>query len=1532
MPPNNPSPPPDQPPGGPVPPKEEEGDALRRERAFLAARFVTLQSREPAPAAPAGGPAPGVGPGGRPDDPFGRARAFAAPREVVLGTRAPHAPALPGPEQPQPPAAVPPPAGVPPDPDFRLRLIREYRRRQRGRLRRRPPEAVPFEPPAPPPANNWIPIGPSGVRQGQAANRPVVSGRVTGIAVAPGGALVYVATANGGVWRSDDAGRTWRSLMDAFDLKPDTLASDTLSCGAIALDPTNPRRVFVGSGEGDGGAYFGVGPVVTTDGGDNWATEPVASGHPPLAGSAFYALAVDPGNPDRVVAGTREGTYWREPDGHGGFQWARKDMGAPTWVTGVVAARRNDATTFYAARWFGPVFASADGETWAPVGTDFPGGDVGRIGLAVRPDDPGVVYALVTRSSGAMQGVWRLDVGDNRWRPVDGVPMDLFGTDRFQGAYDLAIAVDPEDADLIYLGGSTRLAGGQWSGALYRCRVVGDGGGAGRTYVTAPDYIGADIHADVHTLRFTPGDRRSLWVGCDGGVFHAADADTAATFEARNAGLASLTMNHLGLHPDEDAVLFCGTQDNGTTRYTGEEVWLHSAPGDGGYVVVNWRTPLEVLRTYVTGILYRATDGGQGYDSWQDVSLPKAFQDDALFYAPLAGTPRNDAAPVEADLVAFGGGRPWLSTDFGDTWKSLPDNADSDALPTRVSALAFASAARLYVGTTAVATAAGATVGGNIYRFDRTGDAWARKQIDAPPLLLGPVTAIVVDRADASGQSIYVTLGGRRDYQHVWHFDGTTWEARSGPADNPGTRLMDVQHNALALDPDHPERLFVGRRHRRLALARRRPHLAALLRRPAGRRRARPAVPPPAAAAAGRHPRPRRLRVQHRRRLRPGRGAVRAAHPARPGPPAHRGRPAGPHPARHGGQPPGRAGRQGRPARPGGRLPDADQSDLLLPVCGRHCRRRRPGGDGRPGRRPGREPRVRSGTQPGGPARRRRARPAAAGPGDGPPARPAGGLRGPRAVRGAPRLGCLAGRGAGQRGRRAGRLPAGRGVRPVVRPAAAARRPPGPGRLLSAGPAAPRDRGPVYQLADERGCPDPWRAQGGPEGDSGRAPCTPMRMPGLPFLGRTTSRVLDTHPPARLTGDRPGRTGTRRRGRLPMSADEIDEELAHQRGLLASYTKNFRITEDQISRYAPAEVPVHLLRQRDDFEAERTKILAKIRALEQRQAPAAGGPQATAELVLDVVPTGVLHLYTREQLPLLRFRLANPGARPCFVVATSWIEEFSATRSDTVEVQAGGTAVVGQLPVLNRDATAALTTVRKATLHTRASAVTDGREALLALQDYDVKLLPRDTLIWAVQEGAGPARDLTAHVAAWVTPQAAAVADMARQAVDFSPTRRLSGYLGSPPVREQVRALFRALQERAGIVYVDASISFGQAGNAVQQRVNRPETSLARRSANCLDGAVLYASLLEAINLNPVILLVPGHAVVGWETADKSGSYEFLETTLTGTGTFEDALKAGRTVYEERAGLVGQPLFAPLGFARLLDVKRLHQEGILPFD
>jgi hypothetical protein len=135
-------------------------------------------------------------------------------------------------------------------------------------------------------------------------------------------------------------------------------------------------------------------------------------------------------------------------------------------VTSVVVSASGGVTTFYAARWDGPVYRSADGDIWAQVGAGFPAA-AGRVSLAVQRDNPSVVYALVQNG-----GVLRLDVADGTWRSIAGVPAGFTGT---QGSYDLAIAVAPDNANRVYFGGSTVFSGGDWSGALYRGEVTVNG-------------------------------------------------------------------------------------------------------------------------------------------------------------------------------------------------------------------------------------------------------------------------------------------------------------------------------------------------------------------------------------------------------------------------------------------------------------------------------------------------------------------------------------------------------------------------------------------------------------------------------------------------------------------------------------------------------------------------------------------------------------------------------------------------------------------------------------------------------------------------------------------------------------------------------------------------------------------------------------------------------------------------------------------------------------------------------------------------
>lgn len=401
------------------------------------------------------------------------------------------------------------------------------------------------------------------------------------------------------------------------------------------------------------------------------------------------------------------------------------------------------------------------------------------------------------------------------------------------------------------------------------------------------------------------------------------------------------------------------------------------------------------------------------------------------------------------------------------------------------------------------------------------------------------------------------------------------------------------------------------------------------------------------------------------------------------------------------------------------------------------------------------------------------------------------------------------------------------------------------------------------------------------------------------------------------------------------------DELAHQQALLQTHTQHLQTIEQQIAMFGPALVPVHLLAQRDWFEAERTKALRRIQSLERKQTKQQGAlsPQAEACVLNTTLPTGLLHLLSKDDLPLVSVELANPTSSELVFFVTSWIEERSFTSTDRVSVPANSRAKVFQLPLMKPQAFVDSYEVSKGALQMRVSVLLAGKEVLVMLQSFEVSFLARDVLLWGTVGSDGSINDLSSFVGAWVTPNERSVVELLRHAAEYAPGKQLVGYQGSGPVerretvvRNQVRAVFEALKAHTGITYINAPLSIGPTNEEIRQRINLPRDSIAYRQANCIDGAVLYASLLERAALNPAIVIVPGHAFVGWETWRGSGSFEFLETTMTAGYSFDEAWRRGQEQYATVQAVIGRPLFDRKGFARLLKLQDLRSAGILPIE
>jgi hypothetical protein len=218
-----------------------------------------------------------------------------------------------------------------------------------------------------------------------------------------------------------------------------------------------------------------------------------------------------------------------------------------------------------------------------------------------------------------------------------------------------------------------------------------------------------------------------------------------------------------------------------------------------------------------------------------------------------------------------------------------------------------------------------------------------------------------------------------------------------------------------------------------------------------------------------------------------------------------------------------------------------------------------------------------------------------------------------------------------------------------------------------------------------------------------------------------------------------------------------------------------------------------------------------------------------------------------------------------------------------------------------------------------------GTGALVLEKSYPVEILPRDHLPLAVSVGSDSRRRAHENALAWITPNAPEIDPFLAAAKARAPGRTLSGLQAATV--PQVRALFDELKAR-GVSYVmDPDVFSTQ---LFAQRTRLPAEVLATTNAQCLEGTLLLATLLEAIGIEPILAFVPGHAFVGWRTSPRFDRglppVVFLETTMVANNTFEAAVRAamGRFAEEDQLGNFKS------GRARLLDVAKLRRAGWKP--
>ena len=498
----------------------------------------------------------------------------------------------------------------------------------------------------------------------------LMSGRIADVAIDPTSASTwYVAVGSGGVWKTVNAGTTWTPL---FDSQP------SYSIGCLTLDPQNPHVIWVGTGENVGGRHVGFGDGVyrSRDGGASWQNLGLKDSQ------HISKIVVHPKNPD-VVWVAAQGPLWSKggerglyKTSDGGKTWT-KVLGAGEW-TGVtdVAMDPRDPDVLYAATWQrhrtvaafmggGPesgLHRSLDGgKTWEKLTKGLPEGSMGKIGIAISPQDPDVVYAAIEldRRKGA---VYRSSDRGASWEKRSETVSGGTGPHYYQELY-----ASPHAADRVYL-------------VDVRMQVSDDGG---KTFRRVEE---KDKHSDNHAIAFRKDDPDYLLVGTDGGLYETFDLAKTWRF------VANLPVTQFYKIAVDDAepfyTVYGGTQDNSTqggpvrtdsvNGITNGD-WFVTLFADGYQPATEPGNPKIMYSHWQGGNLVRVdrTSGERVYIQPQGEpgDAPERFNWDA----PILVSPHSPSRLYHASQ------RVWRSDDRGDSWRAVsPDltrNQDRMKLP-----------------------------------------------------------------------------------------------------------------------------------------------------------------------------------------------------------------------------------------------------------------------------------------------------------------------------------------------------------------------------------------------------------------------------------------------------------------------------------------------------------------------------------------------------------------------------------------------------------------------------------------------------------------------------------------------------------------------------------------------------------------------------------------------------------------------------------------------------------------------------------
>ncbi len=687
--------------------------------------------------------------------------------------------------------------------ESRTNSVRKMEQAERDLARRRESQNRPLAP-------MWRALGPAPI---PISASTAYSGRVSAIAVHPTNPdIVYVGTAQGGLYRTLNGGTTWTPLMDS---------ALTIAIGAVVIAPSDPTTVFVGTGEAalcGSGCFIGVGLYRITSADTTPVLSEVmnknAGGSDVFTGRAVSEIIVHPTDSNTLfaattsgVAGIGQGTTGATLPSAGLYRTTNAMSADPRFtkvaITGTLGVSRSTVdlaiepgnpnrmvAAVIGSGGDGGVYLTTDAlaatPTFTRTLTTGDGSTLGRTEFAVnKTADVVTIFAATGTATGTL---YKSIDGGATFNPTGGGN----GFCNPQCFYDIAVEVDPTDVNRVYLGGSPSLVFGRstTSGAAFTNSSSG-------------------LHVDTQAFGIAPSNPNIMYFGSDGGIWKTTNVRATGAIPwttLNNSTFSATQFMGLTLHPLDRYYLLGGTQDNGTQYLAPDGVtWVRSDGGDGGFAVIdkNATTPNDVVayHTYFSqtntqvGFQRALTTEPNGDPFWASFQGCRngvsnngiLCSDPVLFYAPLVGGPGNP------NTIYYGTNRLYRSADRGTTMTDV-----SGTLPFRIGAIAIAPQddnvrlVGLTNGAVYLSTTAGATTMTPV-----TGPIPARY-----------VGRIAIDPTNANVAYVALNGFGLPAGQHVWKTTNLLTGAPTWTA--AGTGIPDTPTNALAFDTDDTQIVFAG--------------------------------------------------------------------------------------------------------------------------------------------------------------------------------------------------------------------------------------------------------------------------------------------------------------------------------------------------------------------------------------------------------------------------------------------------------------------------------------------------------------------------------------------------------------------------------------------------------------------------------------------------------------------------------------------------------------------------------------------------